>query len=138
MSDDPLLAVDNIEKHFGGITAVDGVEFEIEKGTIVGLIGPNGAGKTTTFKMLGGFLPPDAGEVRYRGTDLQEIMRPSRAEKAYLGGSAALVAGLGGLALAGQSDPSTAVQAGAAVVGAGAGLGAYRGQEVLKTRYFGH
>ncbi|WP_099253725.1 ABC transporter ATP-binding protein [Halorubrum persicum] len=138
MSDEPLLAVDGIEKHFGGITAVDGVEFEIEEGTIVGLIGPNGAGKTTTFKMLGGFLPPDAGEIRYRGTDLQDIMQPSRAEKSYFTGSAALVAGLGGLALASQSTPSTAIQAGAAAVGAGAGLGAYRGQEILKTRHFGH
>ena len=138
MSDEPLLAVDAIEKYFGGITAVDGVEFEIEEGTIVGLIGPNGAGKTTTFNMLSGFLPPDDGEVRYRGTDLQELMEPSRTDKAYLGGSAALVAGLGGLGLASVSDPSMAVSAGATAVGAGAGLGAYRGQEVLKTRYFGH
>jgi ABC-type branched-subunit amino acid transport system ATPase component len=138
VSDDPLLAVDGLEKHFGGITAVDGVEFEIEEGTIVGLIGPNGAGKTTTFNMLSGFLTPDAGEVRYRGTDLQEIMSPSRADKAYIGGSAALVAGLGGLALASQSDPSVAVEAGATAVGAGVGLGAYRGQEVVKRRYFDH
>ncbi|MCD2204585.1 ABC transporter ATP-binding protein [Halobacterium sp. KA-6] len=138
MSDEPLLAVDGIEKHFGGITAVDGVEFEIEEGTIVGLIGPNGAGKTTTFKMLSGFLPPDAGEIRYRGTDLQDIMQPSTSDKTYLGGSAALIAGLGGLGLAAQSDPSIAIEAGATAIGAGVGLGAYHGQELLKTRYFGH
>jgi ABC-type branched-subunit amino acid transport system permease subunit/ABC-type branched-subunit amino acid transport system ATPase component len=56
-----------LERRFGGIVAVSGLDIAIEPGRITGLIGPNGAGKTTAFNLLTGFLQPDAGEVRYRG-----------------------------------------------------------------------
>jgi len=69
-ADEPPLAVEGLEKHFGGITAVDGVSFGVERGTITGLIGPNGAGKSTTFNLITGMLEPDAGTVRFEGEDI--------------------------------------------------------------------
>ncbi len=63
----PLLEVDRLVMRFGGLTAVQGLSFAVEHGTIHGLIGPNGAGKTTTFNMVSGFYRPSEGEVRLRG-----------------------------------------------------------------------
>ena len=57
------LAVDRVQKSFGGIKALDGASFSIEPGELVGLIGPNGSGKTTMLNILSGHLAPDAGEV---------------------------------------------------------------------------
>jgi branched-chain amino acid transport system ATP-binding protein len=58
-----ILKVENLSKHFGGLTAIDDLCFELKEGEILGLIGPNGAGKTTVFNCLTGFLPLDQGEV---------------------------------------------------------------------------
>jgi ABC-type branched-subunit amino acid transport system ATPase component len=66
----PLLEVADITKVFGGIRAVDGCSFTVEAGTITALIGPNGSGKTTLFNLITGYLPPDRGEVRFRGRDI--------------------------------------------------------------------
>jgi len=62
-----------LERWFGGIVAVAGLDITIEPGRITGLIGPNGAGKTTAFNLLTGFLQPDRGEVRYRGRSLNGL-----------------------------------------------------------------
>jgi branched-chain amino acid transport system ATP-binding protein len=59
-----------ITKTFGGVQALSGVDFEVEKGTIVGLIGPNGAGKTTLFKIVAGAIAPSSGAVRFQGEDI--------------------------------------------------------------------
>ena len=64
------LRVQNMEKHFGGITAVDGASFEVEEGSLTGLIGPNGAGKSTTFNCITGVHEPDAGTVLFQGDDI--------------------------------------------------------------------
>jgi branched-chain amino acid transport system ATP-binding protein len=64
------LRVENLEKHFGGITAVDGASFEVEEGSLTGLIGPNGAGKSTTFNCITGVHTPDAGEVYFQGEEI--------------------------------------------------------------------
>ncbi len=69
LSDAPL-TVENLRKEFGGITAVDGASFEVERGTLTGLIGPNGAGKSTTFNCIAGTLDPTAGTVRFEGEDI--------------------------------------------------------------------
>ena len=63
----PFLEVDGLTMRFGGLTAVDGLNFKVERGAIHGLIGPNGAGKTTTFNLISGFYKPAAGQVRLRG-----------------------------------------------------------------------
>jgi len=72
-----ILAVEDLRKSFGGITAVDGVSFAVERGTITGLIGPNGAGKSTTFNLLTGVYAPDRGRVRFDGTNITG-WRPDR------------------------------------------------------------
>ena len=64
------LQVENLHKSFGGITAVDGASFEVERGTLTGLIGPNGAGKSTTFDLITGMHAPDAGTVRFHGENI--------------------------------------------------------------------
>ncbi len=66
-----MLEAANVSKKFGGLVAVDGVDFEIGRGEIVGLIGPNGAGKTTLFNTITGVLDPeDDTEIRFNGEDI--------------------------------------------------------------------
>ncbi|MFT5510083.1 MAG: branched-chain amino acid transport system ATP-binding protein [Hyphomicrobiaceae bacterium] len=65
-----VLAVQGLTKKFGGFTAVDNVDFSVEKGEIVGLIGPNGSGKSTIFNMLSGNLPPNAGSIKLQGREI--------------------------------------------------------------------
>jgi branched-chain amino acid transport system ATP-binding protein len=67
---DPLLDVQGLKKHFGGVKAVDGLDFTVEQNSITGLIGPNGAGKTTSFRTIAGFHEPDGGTVTFDGQDL--------------------------------------------------------------------
>ena len=67
---DPLLITESLRKEFGGLVAVDNVDFMVPEGAIVSLIGPNGAGKTTFFNMLTGVYRPTAGRVRFVGEDL--------------------------------------------------------------------
>ena len=62
-----ILNVTDLTKHFGNITAVDGVSFLVEGGTCFGLLGPNGAGKTTTLEMIEDIIEPTSGEIFYKG-----------------------------------------------------------------------
>ena len=64
---DVILQVDGVFKHFGGLAAVAGASFDVERGSITALIGPNGAGKTTLFHVVSGFYRPERGEVRFDG-----------------------------------------------------------------------
>ena len=66
----PALAAHGVVVRFGGLTAVDGVDLEIEDRTLVGIIGPNGAGKTTFFNALSGLVTPAAGRLVVGGADL--------------------------------------------------------------------
>jgi len=68
--DDAPLVVENLRKEFGGITAVDGASFAVERGTLTGLIGPNGAGKSTTFNCITGTHDPTSGEVYFEGESI--------------------------------------------------------------------
>ncbi len=63
----PILEMEEVEKHFGGIKAVNNVTLELESGEIAGLVGSNGAGKTTLFNLITGFLPLDSGGVYLNG-----------------------------------------------------------------------
>ena len=69
MSDD-VLRTDRLRKEFGGLVAVDDVDFTVPAGSIVSLIGPNGAGKTTFFNMLTGVYVPTAGRIEFDGEDM--------------------------------------------------------------------
>jgi ABC-type branched-subunit amino acid transport system ATPase component len=73
----PLLTVNGISRHFGGVLAVDQASFEVEAGSIAGLIGPNGAGKTTAFNLISGFLKVHGGGITFDGQRIER--RPSHA-----------------------------------------------------------
>jgi len=66
----PFLEVEALTKSFGGLRAVDNIQFRMEKKEILGLIGPNGAGKTTLLRLITGILKPDSGSIRFQGKQL--------------------------------------------------------------------
>lgn len=74
-----MIEIEALVKRFDAFTAVDGVSFSVERGTVLGFLGPNGAGKSTTMKMITGFLPPSAGRVSVCGFDMAE--RPLEAKR---------------------------------------------------------
>ncbi len=65
-----MLEVAGLTKRFGGFLAVNGVDFAVREGEILGLIGPNGSGKTTTFNLIAGAFPPTAGSIRFGGREI--------------------------------------------------------------------
>jgi len=65
-----LLEVSGLTKHFGGLAAVNQLDFHVNEGEILGLIGPNGAGKTTVFNLITGVFPPTKGKVTFDGVDI--------------------------------------------------------------------
>jgi branched-chain amino acid transport system ATP-binding protein len=66
----PLLEVEHVSKHFGGVRAIADVSFTVGDGELVGIMGPNGSGKTTLLNLIAGALVPDAGRIRLRGHDI--------------------------------------------------------------------
>ena len=75
----PALAVEGLSKHFGGLKAVDDIDFEVKRGGVHALIGPNGSGKTTTLNMLSGLYCPTAGRIRLDGRDITRLAPHERA-----------------------------------------------------------
>ena len=67
---EPLLAIEGLTKHFGGITASDDVSLTVPEGELHAIIGPNGAGKTTLIGQLTGELAPQSGRIRFAGQDI--------------------------------------------------------------------
>ncbi|HEY0477059.1 MAG TPA: ABC transporter ATP-binding protein [Kofleriaceae bacterium] len=65
-----LLTVEHVSKRFGGLRAVDDVSLSVGEAEVLFIVGPNGAGKTTLFNLITGFLPPDAGAIRFAGRSL--------------------------------------------------------------------
>ncbi|MHB1651721.1 MAG: ABC transporter ATP-binding protein [Desulfitobacteriaceae bacterium] len=68
-----LLTTKALTKNFGGLTALNKVDFEIEEGEIVAIIGPNGAGKSTFFNLISGFYPPSTGSISFMGQNMTSI-----------------------------------------------------------------
>jgi lipopolysaccharide export system ATP-binding protein len=80
-----LLQVTGLVKSYGRRRVVDGVDFTVERGEIVGLLGPNGAGKTTTFRMTCGMAEPDAGQVLLGGINVTDWPMFRRAREGGMG-----------------------------------------------------
>jgi branched-chain amino acid transport system ATP-binding protein len=66
----PLLEVNTLQKCFGGLTALDNLDFDVREKEMLGIIGPNGSGKTTLFNVISGFLHPTRGKVVFRGENI--------------------------------------------------------------------
>jgi len=79
-----MIEVRNLHKTFGLTVALDGVNFDVHKGEVLGFLGPNGAGKTTTMRIITGFLRPDAGTVRVAGFDISETPIEVKKRVGYL------------------------------------------------------
>jgi ABC-type branched-subunit amino acid transport system ATPase component len=68
-----VLEVRGLAKHFGGVRAVDGIDFAVKAGEVFGLIGPNGSGKSTTVNLVCGLYEPTAGEILFEGHDIARV-----------------------------------------------------------------
>ncbi|MEJ2122515.1 MAG: ATP-binding cassette domain-containing protein [Alphaproteobacteria bacterium] len=79
-----VIKVSHLIRRFGDFTAVDGIDFTVNRGEIFGLLGPNGAGKSTTFKMLCGLIPPSDGEALVLGIDLRRAAAVARSRVGYM------------------------------------------------------
>jgi ABC-2 type transport system ATP-binding protein len=79
-----MIEVDRLTRRFPGVTAVDGVSFNVEKGWILGFLGPNGAGKTTTLRILSGYMPATSGTARLDGFDVHRESIEVRRRIGYL------------------------------------------------------
>jgi branched-chain amino acid transport system ATP-binding protein len=66
----PILSVDGVNKHFGGLVAVADLSFDVQAGEVIGVMGPNGAGKTTLLNVIAGEYKPDSGTVTFKGNDI--------------------------------------------------------------------
>jgi branched-chain amino acid transport system permease protein len=77
----PMLAADDVHRHFEGMHAVDGVSIEVPTGQITGLIGPNGAGKSTFLAVLAGTLPATSGTIVFDGLDITRMPPHTRARR---------------------------------------------------------
>lgn len=73
MAAEVILETRELEKDFGGLKAVQGVNFSLQRGEIRSIIGPNGAGKTTFFNLLAGKLKPTSGSILYQGKDITKL-----------------------------------------------------------------
>ena len=79
-----MIKVENLTKRYAGVTAINNLNFEVEKGEIVGFLGPNGAGKSTTMKILTSYLPASSGRATIAGFDVFEQSVEARQHIGYL------------------------------------------------------
>ncbi|HEV2897714.1 MAG TPA: ABC transporter ATP-binding protein [Pseudaminobacter sp.] len=77
----PLLTTRNLAKNYGGLHAVDGVDFAIVPGEIRAVIGPNGAGKTTFVSLICGRVPPSSGQIVFDGNDITDLPAHERVRR---------------------------------------------------------
>ncbi|VVB87823.1 Trehalose/maltose import ATP-binding protein MalK [uncultured archaeon] len=78
------ITVKELRKEYDSSTAVDSLNFEIEKGEIFGIVGPNGAGKTTTLKMLSGLITPTRGSITVQGMDIRKDVKKIKQKLGFL------------------------------------------------------
>src|SRR5213595_1263414 len=76
-----ILEVRGLVKYYGRRKVVDGVDFNVDAGEVVGLLGPNGAGKTTSFRMATGQIAPNGGKVTFNGEDVTPLPMYQRARR---------------------------------------------------------
>jgi branched-chain amino acid transport system ATP-binding protein len=93
-----LLAIENLNKRFGGLAAVQELSFTVGEHEILGLIGPNGAGKSTLFNLINGVFAPDSGRVMFRGADITG-MAPYLVARAGLARTHQIVQPLGAMSV---------------------------------------
>ena len=79
-----MIAVRNLTKRYGDVTAVDDISFQISKGEVIGFLGPNGAGKSTTMRMLTGYLGADSGSIEIAGRPLAADPAAAKGQIGYL------------------------------------------------------
>ncbi|HEX2486452.1 MAG TPA: ABC transporter ATP-binding protein [Myxococcota bacterium] len=91
---DPIIRAHGLTKKFGDFTAVDALDHEVERGSIVAFLGANGAGKSTTIRMLIGLLEPTAGSIEVDGVDVIREPRRVRDRIGYMGQKVSLYHGL--------------------------------------------
>ena len=68
-----MLSVRGVSKHYGGVTAISGLSFELARGEVLGVIGPNGAGKTTLLNLITGYNAPNEGSILLEGRELRGL-----------------------------------------------------------------
>ena len=79
-----MISVEGVTKRFGDLVAVRDLDFEVNRGEVVGFLGPNGAGKTTTMRMLTGTLEPDEGRVLYDNVPISQDLTAAKERLGYL------------------------------------------------------
>src|SRR5688572_33421014 len=79
-----MIKVENLTKKYAGFTAINDLNFEVERGEIVGFLGPNGAGKSTTMKILTSYLPATSGTATIAGFDVFSQSIEARKRIGYL------------------------------------------------------
>jgi len=84
MTSSPAIIVSSLSKHFGEVSAVDGLSFEVYAGEIFGLVGPDGAGKTTALRMLAGVMSADSGSARVAGIDVVRDPEGAKLQLSYM------------------------------------------------------
>jgi len=89
-----MIQVEGLTKYYDGFCAVDRIDFDIQKGEIIGLLGPNGAGKTTTLRMLTGYFKPTAGRISIKNLDIHDDTVAIKQLIGYLPESAPLYPGM--------------------------------------------
>jgi len=80
----PVVSIEGLTKRYGDVTAIDGVSFSLQPGTVTGFLGPNGAGKSTTLRLLLGLATPTAGYALVDGRPYRELEQPNRLVGAVL------------------------------------------------------
>ena len=73
-----IIKTEGLTKRFGGLVAVDRVDYSLREYEVAGIIGSNGAGKTTFFNLLTGYFVPDGGSILFKGNDITRMVRISR------------------------------------------------------------